>query len=285
MTVEELCSNNPIMVDATEPAYRAAAMMKLHRIHHLPVVANGCVVGMLSARDLIGVVPEISNRKGRPARPTRSFGKSQELHVGDICSPNLVSAPSNTGLHRAAWLMVRHNIRSLPLVRDDRITGILTDTDLIRVCLTGNQRITGVDSLEWCRSPVADHMNSSPCTIEPTMSVLHAWMLMREQDVQHLAVVRHDEFVVGIVSDDDLFYALREPQAKAVPTDSHSRLPAMSLADIMSHEVITVGKYDKLNQVADKMLSNNIAALLVMDYCLEGIITRKDLLKAIIMSG
>ena len=59
----------------------------------------------------------------------------------------------------------------------------------------------------------------------------------------------------------------------------------MSLTDIMTHEVITVGKYDKLNQAADKMLSNNIAALLVMDYCLEGIITRKDLLKAIIMLG
>ena len=284
-TVEELCSNNPIMVDATEPAYRAAAMMKLHRIHHLPVVADGCVVGMLSARDLIGVVPETSNRRGKPAWPTRSFDTCQDLHVGDICSATLVSAPSNTGIHRAAWLMVSHNIRSLPLVRDDRIVGILTDTDLIRVCLTGNRRFKGIDFLEWCRRPVADHMNLSPCTIEPTASVLHAWMLMREQAVQHLAVVRHDEFVVGIVSDDDLLYALREPQAKAVPTDAHSRLPAMSLTDIMTHEVITVGKYDKLNQAADKMLSNNIAALLVMDYCLEGIITRKDLLKAIIMLG
>ncbi|MDB5391783.1 MAG: putative signal transduction protein with domain, partial [Planctomycetaceae bacterium] len=275
--------NNPIMVDATEPAYRAAAMMKLHRIHHLPVVSDGCVVGMLSARDLIGVVPETSNRKGKPARPTRSFDSSQDIHVGDICSPTIISVPSNTGIHRAAWLMVRHNIRSLPLVRDDRIVGILTDTDLIRACLTGNQRITGIDSLKWGRSPVADHMKSSPCTIEPTASVLHAWMLMREQDVQHLAVVRHDEFVVGIVSDDDVFYALREPQSNAVTTDAHSRLPAMSLSDIMTREVITVGKYDKLNLASDKMLSNNIAALLVIDYWLEGIITRKDLLKAIIM--
>lgn len=84
-TVEELCSNNPIMVDATEPAYRAAAMMKLHRIHHLPVVADGCVVGMLSARDLIGVVPETSHRKGQPARPTKSFDTCQAIHVGDVC--------------------------------------------------------------------------------------------------------------------------------------------------------------------------------------------------------
>lgn len=283
-TVEELCSNNPIMVDATEPAYRAAAMMKLHRIHHLPVVADGCVVGMLSARDLIGVVPETSHRKGKPARPTKSFDTCQAMHVGDICSANVVSAPSSTGIQRAAWLMVRHNIRSLPLVRDDRIVGILTDTDLLRVCLLGSQRIRGIDaSAKWHHRPVADHMSARPDKIEPDASVLHAWMLMRELEVQHLAVVRHDEYVVGIVSDNDIYYALREPQPNADSIDAHPRVPAISLSDIMTRTVISVGKYDKLSLAAEKMLSNDIAALLVMDYWLEGIITRKDLLKAIIL--
>lgn len=282
-TAEELCSNNPIMVDAAEPAHSAAAMMKLHRVHHLPVITDGRVVGMLSARDLIGVVPETSIRKDKPARPTRSLEAGRNLQVGDICSPNLVSVPSHTGIQRAAWLMVRHNIRALPLVRDGHIVGILTDTDLIRACLTQTQRIKGMDFSECSRQPVADHMNPSPCTIEPTASVLHAWMLMREQDVQHLAVVQDDEFLVGIVSDDDLFYALRVPQSRAVATEAHSRQPNLLLSDIMTHAVITVGKYDKLKQAADKMLSNNIAALLVMDYCLEGIITRQDVLKAIIL--
>ncbi len=282
-TVEELCSNNPIMVDAAEPAYRAAAMMKLHRIHHLPVVADGCVVGILSARDLIGVVPEISNRKGKPARPTKTLDASQDIHVGEICSSTLVSAPSNIGIHRAAWLMVRHNIRSLPLVRDDRIVGILTDTDLLRVCLLGSQRIKGIESSEKLHHrPVADYMSSRPCKIEPTASVLHAWMLMRELEVQHLAVVRHDECVVGIVSDNDIYYALREPQPNADSIDAHSRVPAISLSDVMTHKVISVGKYAKLSLAAEKMLSKDIAALLVIDYGLEGIITRTDLLKAIV---
>ncbi len=285
-TVEELCSNNPIMVDATEPAYRAAAMMKLHRVHHLPVVADGCVVGMLSARDLIGVVPETSNRKGKPARPFKSFDHSQNIHVGDICSPTVVSAPSNTGIHRAAWLMVRHNIRSLPLVRDDRIVGILTDTDLVRVCLLGSQWLNGIDaSAAWRRRPVADHMSSRVGSIEPRASVLHAWMLMCELEVQHLAVVRRDECVIGIVSDNDIYYALREPQPSTDSIDAHPRLPAMLLSDVMTHEVISVGKYEKLSIAAEKMLSNNIAALLVIDYGLEGIITRTDLLKAIVAMG
>lgn len=60
---------------------------------------------MLSARDLIGVVPEISNRKAKTARPTKQFDTCQDIHVGDICSPTLVSAPSNTGIYRAAWLI------------------------------------------------------------------------------------------------------------------------------------------------------------------------------------
>ena len=126
-------------------------------------------------------------------------------------------------------------------------------------------------------------MSARPDKIEPNASVLHAWMLMRELEVQHLAVVRHDEYVVGIVSDNDIYYALREPQPNADSIDAHPRVPAMSLSDIMTRKVISVGKYDKLSLAAEKMLSNDIAALLVMDYWLEGIITRKDLLKAIIL--
>lgn len=166
--------------------------------------------------------------------------------------------------------MVRHNIRSLPLVRDDRIVGILTDTDLVRVCLLGSQRIRGIDaSAKWHR-PVADHMSARPDKIEPNASVLHAWMLMRKLEVQHLAVVRHDECVVGIVSDNDIYYAVpREPQPNADSIEAHPRVPAMSLSDIMTRKVISVGNYDKLSLAAEKMLSNDIAALLVMDYWLK----------------
>ena len=288
ITVEELGTINPITVDAAEPLDSAAAMMKRHHIHHLPVVANNCMVGMLSARDLVGTVPEIGNRKGRPTRPQRPLDPGHHLKVDDVCSAGVCSIPCETTIYRAAWLMIQHKIRSLPLVRDQRVVGILTDTDLLRACITGIPRIKGKDpTVQWRCSPVADCMNKTVWNVEPTASVLHAWMLMREHDVSHLAVVRNDglDLVSGIVSDDDVQYALRDVQTDDDATHIPAALPRITLSEIMTPHIIMIGKYDKLDQAAEKMLSHDIAALLVMNSCLEGIITRTDLLKAMVRMG
>lgn len=280
VSAEELGTINPITVAAEEPLGVAAAMMKRHHIHHLPVVAEGCMIGMLSARDLVGMVPEIANRKGKPARPERPLDPGHHLKVVDVYSANVCSIPCETTIQRAAWLMFQHKIRSLPLIRDHRVVGILTDSDLLRACISGIPRVAGTDpTVEWRRNPVADFMTAEVQTVEPTASVLHAWMLMREHDVSHLAVMRNDglDLVSGIVSDDDVDYAMRESQP-----DHPAAPPKMSLSEIMTREVVIIGKYDKLAKAAEAMLSNDISALLVMDSCLEGIITRRDLLRALV---
>jgi CBS domain-containing protein len=286
ITVEELGTLHPIMVDATETVESAASKMRMHHIHHLPVVAKDGVVGMLSARDLIGRVPEVSKRVDKPVRPERPLDAGHHLTVDDVCSEHVRSLPCDATIHRAAWMMVHHKIRSLPLVRDEHVVGILTDTDLLRACLSGIPRIKGNDpTVQWRHFPVADFMSSPVRTVEPTASVLHAWMLMREHDIRHLAVTRGDNFVVGIVSDDDAFYALRGRRTG----DESSPVPEcprrISLSQIMTPNVVTIGKYDRLAQAAEKMLTHDISALLVMDFCLEGIITRVDLLKAIVKMG
>jgi CBS domain-containing membrane protein len=285
VSAEELGTINPMTVEADEPLAVAAAMMKRHHIHHLPVVAKGCMIGMLSTRDLVGMVPEIANRDGKSARPQRPLDAGHHLKVQDVHSADVCSIPCEATIYRAAWLMVQHRIRSLPLIRDQRVVGILTDSDLLRACISGIARVAGTDpTVEWRRNPVAEFMTSEVRTVEPTASVLHAWMLMREHDVSHLAVMRNDglNLVSGIVSDDDVDYALRGSQTNDHSASAPAAPPRISLREIMTREVVMIGKYDKLAKAAEAMLSNDIAALLVMDSCLEGIITRRDLLRALI---
>lgn len=106
---------------------------------------------------------------------------------------------------------------------------------------------------------------------------------MREHDVSHLAVVGNDslELVEGIVADDDVYYALRERRDNDGSSNHGTRSPRVLLTEILTRNVISIGKYDKLAKAAETMLSNDISALLVMDSCLEGIITRFDLLRAL----
>ena len=282
ITVEELGTINPIMVEDNIPLESAAEMLRCHHIHHLPVVAANRAVGMLSTRDLLGVISEGPNRKGTSARPAKSTNDGHSLKVADVRSSGLVTIPCETTIYRAAWLMIQHKIRSLPMVRDNHIVGMLTDTDLLRACMVGLHRPT--DPTEhWRRCPVADYMSTPVWKTEPTASALNAWMQMREHDVRHLAVVRNNglDLVMGILSDDDVLDALRGTSAM----DGSAQSPTIQVAEIMTSHVISVGKYDKLTQAAEKMLSHDIAAVLVMDFCLEGIITRVDLLKAIVKMG
>ena len=288
ITVEEVGSIQPILVGVGETLDCAAAIMNRHHIKHLPVVEGDCLVGMLSARDLVGVVSATTSRTEQAGRPDRPLDHDHRVKVGDVSSPHVCVVSCDTTIHRAAWLMVRHKISSLPIVRDNRIIGMLTDTDLLRAFMDGIPRLQGPDPTNaWRHCPVADFMTNPVWTVDATSSVLHAWMLMREHGVRHLAVVQDHplELVAGILSDEDVYYALRESRTCGDTPQPRECLPRIALADIMTHEVITIGKYDKLVHAAGKMLSHGISALLVMDSGLEGIITRIDLLKAMVKAG
>ena len=283
ITVEEFATLQPITVGADVPLKNASAHMKLHHIHHLPVVENGTLVGMVSARDLIGLAPNPSHCRARLDRHEWSPELHSRLRVGDVCTTSVCVAPCETTIHRAAWLMIQHKIRSLPLVRDERVVAILTDTDLLHACLNGIPRIKGDDPTEhWRATPVADFMHRPVLTIDPDSSLANAWMTMRDHEVRHLAVVRGEDNVVGVVSDDDLFLGMRQSPGGGSDSEPAASPSRLTVADGMTRDVVMIGKYDKLRRAAETMLAKDIACLLVMDYCLEGIITRTDLLRAIV---
>src|SRR5205085_118659 len=86
-------------------------------------------------------------------------------------------------------------IGALPVVEDGRITGIISERDVI-YCL----RDHGAEVLDW---PVSRVMSSPAITAEPSMDVLVALALMTQRRIRHLPVVQGGE-IVGIVSIGDL---------------------------------------------------------------------------------
>jgi signal transduction histidine kinase/ActR/RegA family two-component response regulator len=87
-----------------------------HRIHHLPVVLNGRLVGMVSERDLRS--PGTLN--GRP------------VAVGGIMTANPITVSPHTRAETAARLLIDHKIGALPVIDGDELAGIVTGDDLLR---------------------------------------------------------------------------------------------------------------------------------------------------------
>ena len=86
-------------------------------------------------------------------------------------------------------------IGALPVVDGGRITGIISERDVI-YCL----REHGPEVLDW---PVSRVMSSPAITADPETEVLAALALMTQRRIRHLPVVERGE-IRGIVSIGDL---------------------------------------------------------------------------------
>jgi CBS-domain-containing membrane protein len=79
----------------------------------MPVVdAEGNLVGMVSEYDVI-------SKRGAT--------------VGEIMSRGVISVPEDAGTDQVAGIMGLHGIRRVPVVRDGRLIGITSRTDLLRL--------------------------------------------------------------------------------------------------------------------------------------------------------
>ena len=118
LTVRDVMATHLVTVRPRETARRAYRLMRDHRFRHLPVVENGCLVGVLSDRDL------------RPVLLSPTLARAQ---VGELMSEDLTTIAPDAPVEEAASLLVVKKIGCLPVVADGTLVGIVTETDLLAV--------------------------------------------------------------------------------------------------------------------------------------------------------
>jgi acetoin utilization protein AcuB len=107
----------------------AEDVMRLGRIRHMPVLASGRVVGVVSNRDLLAA--GLSRALEFDPQQRRAFLHSVE--VSEVMSDAVTSVEPDAPLPEAAEKMVKQGIGCLPVVDGEgRFVGLVTETDLIR---------------------------------------------------------------------------------------------------------------------------------------------------------
>lgn len=122
--IEDWMSSPVQTLRPEEPLARARRLMRSRPIRHIPVVDDGALVGMASDRDIRWALgrgaAEFAARASRPAR------------VSDIMTREVVSAEPRNTLVEAAECMLTRRIGCLPVMQQERLLGILTQSDLLR---------------------------------------------------------------------------------------------------------------------------------------------------------
>src|SRR5690349_3516484 len=110
----------------------------------------------------------------------------------------------------ALALMREHDIRRLPVVVDTgEVRGMITHGDIRgadMLCVDGVNLFEIAESLRRIR--VYEVMSAPPITVTPETGLREAAMLMIENKIGGLPVVDDENFVVGIITESDLFEAL-----------------------------------------------------------------------------
>jgi acetoin utilization protein AcuB len=132
MLVGERMSHPVITVSPNTPMQEAHKLMRDEKIRRLPVVdKQGKLVGIISESDLLNAAPSDAT--------TLSVWEMNyllsKITVKEIMTRKVISAQPDTPLEDAARNMVDNKIGGLPVVRNNEVVGIITETDLFKIFL------------------------------------------------------------------------------------------------------------------------------------------------------
>lgn len=100
----------------------AVTLMEEFGIHHLVVMSGPKFVGLLCSRDLPS---QLIRNKGIHAMLT--------LPVSEMMRTDAPTITDTTEIGEAVRLMLKHRVSALPVVHEDRVVAILSESDLLRL--------------------------------------------------------------------------------------------------------------------------------------------------------
>jgi len=133
MRVSELMHTKVFTVEEDALIERVFFLMHYEKIRHIPVVNRKSeVIGILSDRDLYKTLGPKDNSNVIEANGDKAAMHVVPHKVRHIMHRAVITIGPNEHVSDAAAIMAKHRIGALPVVKDNKLIGIITATDLLR---------------------------------------------------------------------------------------------------------------------------------------------------------
>lgn len=161
----------------------------------VPSMLSTAIAYVITGRNTI-YVSQVTSRGDSPAHMSEyAIPFLTRIRVRDAMTRNLITVKPDSTVREAAELMMRHEVRGLPVVEDGNLVGIITFSDVLR---------TPPEKRDVTR--VSEVMSRDVVTTYPDESLFHAFEKMIHYQVGRLPVVEAPgrRRLVGIITRGDI---------------------------------------------------------------------------------
>ena len=118
--VRDIMEKNVITIDYTKNALDASIILKEKEISFLVILKEGKPEGIISERDIVRKI-------------AAEDVKSSQIQLEKIMSKNFKWVEPETEIEHAVQKMLNNNIRRLIVLEDEKLVGVITQTNLAEV--------------------------------------------------------------------------------------------------------------------------------------------------------
>jgi len=118
--VRDIMEKNVITIDYTKNALDASVILKEKEISFLVILKEGKPEGIVSERDIVRKI-------------AAKDIKSSQIQLEEIMSKNFKWVEPETEVEHAVQKMLNNNIRRLIVLEDEKLVGVITQTNLAEV--------------------------------------------------------------------------------------------------------------------------------------------------------
>ncbi|MBT8120330.1 MAG: CBS domain-containing protein [Gammaproteobacteria bacterium] len=132
ITIEEFMTPDPYTLRQSDSINDAWEVMIGKHVRHIPVTDdNNHVVGLVTQRDVLAATDPGAIREAKSA----SHEVKSDVTLSEIMIRDVTVIRKDDSLRQAALYLQTHKYGCLPVVVDDRLVGIITDSDFIDIAI------------------------------------------------------------------------------------------------------------------------------------------------------
>jgi CBS domain-containing protein/ribosome-associated translation inhibitor RaiA len=251
MKVLDIAKTKVFSLDPDETVGKALSIMSENKIHQIPIIDSDSIYrGMIFAKQFVSI-------NALPDSKVRSF----------ICNTPILD--ENDQIEKCAQLMIVSANRALPLLDNGRLTGLISETDILKISDFGHANV--------------DEVMSGAIVIEEQTTLGNALSKMRRYNISRLPIINTKGVLVGIVNALDIAGVISTPRERSTKSKGIGSLATIRDLEVKSimKRSISVERGTRVNDIISHF--NNYEEIVVVgDRRPIGIITPKDILELIL---